>query len=106
PAPKWLGHTAAPPDSAFLAPTTLGLGTRTQLVPFQCTMQVWLFAITPCEPTAHTLSAEMAATPFRVAVRIGAATTPQVAPAQCSISGWPLVTPTAQASLSAIEVTP
>ena len=94
----------------------LGLGTRVQAVPSQCSIRVcpWLSA-----PTAQTSLADTARTlvswlPLGPDPRSGPGTTVQDEPSQCSMSGWSLVLseaslvnqPTAQMSVGEMAPTP
>src|SRR6476646_9163095 len=78
------------------------------MVPFQCSISVWL----PAMPTAQTSLAATAATPSRtlLAPGLGLATTAHAVPFQCSTSVRLALPekymPTAHTSLAATAVTP
>src|SRR5213593_3831467 len=87
----------------------LGLGTTDHVLPFQCSVRVWLGVNCPLEysPAAQTsLPLPVAALRLLVSVpTLGLATCDHALPFQCSVSvrpGWPpvlLYIPTAQTSL-------
>src|SRR5439155_807196 len=83
-----LAEMAATPDRLSDVPV-FGLATMLQLVPFQCSTNVWLVVPLLYEPTAQTLLAEMTATPVRLLdaapAGFGLGTTLQLEPSQCSI---------------------
>jgi hypothetical protein len=102
-----LAEATATEFNWFLNVPGLGLETTLQLVPFQCSISVWLSLL--AYPTAQTSLAETAATSFRTSSdpTLGLETTLQLVPFQCSISVCTLsvppmdirVCPTAQMSL-------
>ena len=87
---------------------SLGLETTLQVVPFQCSINVFSVDLKGFTlPTAHTSLLAGPATPKKAAFPEGVETTLQLVPSKCSASVWSVVlpltiSPTAQMSLSAI----
>src|SRR6266571_1442325 len=110
-----VAETTATPFNWFVEVPTLGLLTTFQLVPFQCSINVWKAPLELVEdPTAQMSVAETTATAFRTLFDVptlGLETTFQLVPFHCSISVcWTppevVENPTAQTSEAETAATP